>query len=254
MVKRPRRHSQPNDATASTSIPPTPAVPPIIFPPLTTDSSSPSSSSSTPPRHNGPRSTIPLLESQIVLVPRFLSPETCASYVACFSTLPLLRSAPPGRGEATRTNSRLAVEDVEFARRLFGETGLEEVTKGWEIRLGKRVLRVRGLHSRIRIYKYEEGTFFGRHYDESTWDAGSGFVSYWTLLVYLTGKEDGVEGGETAFYLPGTKKNGEKEIVVAIERGLALLHRHGGSDCLLQEGRVVTKGTKWVLRSDLVFG
>jgi hypothetical protein len=71
-------------------------------------------------------------------------------------------------------------------------------------------------------------------------------------LIYLSGKEDGVEGGETVFYRDAKKKGGE--IVVGIERGLALLHRHGGSDCLLHEGRTVTKGTKWVLRSDLVFG
>ena len=165
-----------------------------------------------------------------------------------------MKPGPPGRNEATRTNSRLAVENADFARTLFTQTGLEEVVKAWEVKVGKRVLKARGLHSKIRIYKYDERTFFGRHYDESTRDAGSGFVSYWTLLVYLTGKEDSVEGGETVFYLPGGKKDQEKEIVVDIDRGLALLHRHGGSDCLLHEGRVVTKGVKWVLRSDLVFG
>jgi hypothetical protein len=146
------------------------------------------------------------------------------------------------------------VEDAEFARKLFMQTGLEEAVKGWEVKMGKRVLKVRGLHSKIRIYKYDEGAFFGRHYDESTKDVGSGFVSYWTVLVYLTGREDGVEGGQTVFYLPDGKKGQEKEIVVDIDRGLALLHRHGGNDCLLHEGRVVAKGVKWVLRSDLVFG
>jgi hypothetical protein len=189
-----------------------------------------------------------------VLLPGFLSAETCSRYVRYFSTLPLVKPGPPGRDEATRTNSRLAVEDTEFARRLFSQTGLLEAVKGWEVKVGKRVLTVRGLHSKIRIYRYDEGTFFGRHYDESTRDSATGFVSYWTLLVYLTGREDGVEGGETVFYLPGGRKGQEKEIVVDIERGLALLHRHGGSDCLLHEGRTVTKGVKWVLRSDLVFG
>ena len=93
--------------------------------------------------------------------------------------------------------------------------------------------------------------FFGPHYDSSTRDPVSGWTSYWTMLIYLSGKEDGVEGGETVFYENG--KNG-KEIVVSIERGVALLHRYGGSDCLLHEARPVTKGTKWVLGSDLVFG
>jgi hypothetical protein len=31
---------------------------------------------------------------------------------------------------------------------------------------------------------------------------------------------------------------------------MALLHRHG-KDCLLHEGREVTAGEKWIIRSDL---
>jgi hypothetical protein len=57
-----------------------------------------------------------------------------------------------------------------------------------------------------------------------------------------------------AVFYQETKKNAMEEIVVNIERGMVLLHRHGGSYCLLHEGRPVTKATKWVLRSHLVFG
>ena len=46
------------------------------------------------------------------------------------------------------------------------------------------------------MYKYVEGQRFGRHYDDSTRDAVSGDWSEWTLLVYLSGVEDGVLGGE----------------------------------------------------------
>jgi hypothetical protein len=219
---------------SSTSAPSTKPIP-IVFPPI-------------PP----PVETlvpVTLLESQILLLPNFLPPATCKAYVSQFSALPLLPSPPPGRNEATRTNARLATEDPQFARRLFVDSGLSEVTKDWIVKLGKRILQVKGLHSNIRIYRYHEGAFFGPHYDSSTRDSVTGFTSYWTLLVYLTGHEDGVEGGETVFH-----KDAKSEIVVNIERGLALLHRHGGSDCLLHEGRTVLKGTKWVLRSDLVFG
>jgi 2OG-Fe(II) oxygenase superfamily len=193
---------------------------------------------------------ITLLPSQILLLQNFLSPATCKEYVSHFSSLQLLPSPPPGRNEAIRTNARLATEDPQFAKRLFVDTGLSQVTKDWSLKLGKRTLQVKGLHSNIRIYRYDEGTFFGPHYDSSTRDAVTGYTSYWTLLVYLTGVEDGVQGGETVFY----EGRDEKEIIVSIERGLALLHRHGGSDCLLHEGRTVTKGAKWVLRSDLMFG
>lgn len=76
----------------------------------------------------------------------------------------------------------------------------------------------------------------------------------WTLLIYLTGRGDGVLGGETAFYTEATKREKSEEIVIEPERGMALLHKHG-PDCLLHEGRIVTEDAgigKWVLRTDLV--
>lgn len=91
-------------------------------------------------------------------------------------------------------------------------------------------------------------------------------------------------GGETAFYpsnLPGNKHGGTKTaVLVETKAGMALLHKHG-DDCMLHEGptgvtqgcgrvpllerllmrmalfvpgRLVQKGVKWVLRSDVMFG
>lgn len=37
------------------------------------------------------------------------------------------------------------------------------------------------------------------HYDDSVRDPMTGAKSEWTLLIYLTGAEDGVEGGEVSF-------------------------------------------------------
>lgn len=77
-----------------------------------------------------------------------------------------------------------------------------------------------------------------------------------TLLVYLTGVEDGVEGGETVFYPEARvmskqgSKSSSSEARISLSRGLALLHRHG-HECALHEGAAVLKGTKWVLRSDV---
>jgi 2OG-Fe(II) oxygenase superfamily len=198
-----------------------------------------------------PLTSVSILDGQILVVPNFFVAETCKAFVECFSNLQLHASPPAKRDEAIRTNYRLATLNPDFANRLFAETGLQELTRDWTIKLGKRELGCKGLHSNIRIYRYDSGTFFGPHYDSCQRDAVNGFTSYWTLLVYLTGVEDGLEGGETVFY-QGTKD--VKEIVIEIERGQALLHRHGMSDCLLHEGRTVVKGTKWVLRSDLVFG
>ena len=52
------------------------------------------------------------------------------------------------------------------------------------------------LNSNIRLYKYTPSQHFNPHYDDSTRDAKTGAVSEWTLLIYLTGVEDSVQGGE----------------------------------------------------------
>jgi hypothetical protein len=46
------------------------------------------------------------------------------------------------------------------------------------------------------MYKYTPSQYFGPHYDDSVRDSETGTRSEWTVLIYLTGIEDGVEGGE----------------------------------------------------------
>ena len=78
------------------------------------------------------------------------------------------------------------------------------------------------------------------------------------MLIYLTGPATGCVGGETVFYpelgpakkFSGKASEGTEAIVVDLEVGMALLHKHG-QDCLLHEGRTVKEGEKWVIRSDL---
>ena len=80
----------------------------------------------------------------------------------------------------------------------------------------------------------------------------------WTLLIYLTGPSTGCIGGETVFYpelgpakiYSGANTDDGQPLVVGLEAGMALLHKHG-QDCLLHEGREVIEGEKWVIRSDL---
>ena len=70
--------------------------------------------------------------------------------------------------------------------------------------------------------------------------------------------KSGCQGGETVFYPevegPAFTKRKDKgmaaPIVIELDAGMALLHSHG-SECLLHEGKEVTEGEKWVIRSDL---
>ena len=85
------------------------------------------------------------------------------------------------------------------------------------------------------------------HYDDDTVDPITGTKSEWTILIYLTGVEDGVKAGETIFYPAG-----KSAVSVDLLRGRAVLHKHG-RECMPHEGARVKEGQKWILRTDLMF-
>ncbi|KAK7280017.1 hypothetical protein RJT34_25079 [Clitoria ternatea] len=170
-------------------------------------------------------------------------------------------SLGPTKGEAYRDNDRISVNDPVLADTVW-ESGLNKLVSDIKIR-GKVAV---GLNPNIRLYRYKVGQRFGRHIDESV-DLGDGRRTYYTLLVYLNGGPGEVKskpkidssnstgssfeplvGGETVFYGPRNKTVAE----VAPAEGTALLHLHGDK-CLLHEARNVTKGVKYVFRSDVVF-
>ncbi|KAJ6547438.1 hypothetical protein B0H19DRAFT_1165615 [Mycena capillaripes] len=179
-----------------------------------------------------------LLENQIVVIDDIFSPAECKSFVKFIDSLPLELTPPKKRGEAERHNHRYSITSVDFAKRLHaGNVGPARESHSF--------------NSSIRVYKYFENQYFGPHYDDDCRDSMTGAKSEWTLLIYLTGYEDGVEGGETLFYQNG-KGTSQDAIKAPLTRGTALLHRHG-RECMLHEGSPVVRGVKYVLRSDVMF-
>ncbi|KAF4632499.1 hypothetical protein G7Y89_g5620 [Cudoniella acicularis] len=160
----------------------------------------------------------------------------------------------PKKDEALRVNDRFQVTDEAFANRLWIETGLRELIcgNGESEDEGEEVMgegerkelwggEPVGLNPKIRIYRYSKGQFFGQHYDESnvmtlnTKPTSTPVKTTWTILLYLTSPATGCQGGETVFYpddLPGKKNVLEKEIVIGLETGMLLLHKHG-NECML---------------------
>jgi predicted 2-oxoglutarate/Fe(II)-dependent dioxygenase YbiX len=102
---------------------------------------------------------------------------------------------------------------------------------------GRIPLDVAGVHVPVRLYRYEVGQHFGLHQDQSYFGEG-GTQSLLTLMVYLN---DDFEGGETTFP--------EQDKSISPKAGTALLFQH----MLLHAGTRVTKGTKLVLRSDVLY-
>ncbi|KAH7915008.1 hypothetical protein BJ138DRAFT_1123068 [Hygrophoropsis aurantiaca] len=199
-----------------------------------------------------------LLEDQILLIDEFFSVEECKLFTKFIDALPLELTHPKKKGEADRVNYRFSVTSVPFAQTLhsillphlpsfpYPTSVKPPASTGHDTRRLPH-----SCNSNIRMYKYTPSQHFGPHYDDSVRDSETGAKSEWTLLIYLSGIEDGVEGGETLFYQDERGKP-RKVITAPLTRGTALLHRHG-HECMLHEGSLVQSGTKYILRSDLMF-
>ncbi|GBG30697.1 Tetraacyldisaccharide 4'-kinase [Hondaea fermentalgiana] len=182
-----------------------------------------------------------VLRDLIFAVPRCLSPEECAAWIAWgekrgFASAKQASSA----GFAFRDNGRISVHDPEVAAIIFQR--LRGVVPA-EIDGRKAV----GCSPNIRLYRYATGQRFGKHIDESNFEQDLDAWSEFTLLFYLN--DEGLDGGETVFYSGNT---GTKEALrVPPAQGLALLHWHGDR-CLVHEGANVRAGVKYLLRSDVL--
>ncbi|KAI1348036.1 hypothetical protein F5Y01DRAFT_328874 [Xylaria sp. FL0043] len=200
---------------------------------------------------------VPAFQDQIVLLRNFWPKSLCRDYLAFLSGLPLTTTPGcPKRGEATRVNDRFQILDPQFAQRLWLQTGLKGAVLEDSVKhlWGGEVV---GLNPNVRVYRYSKNQFFDCHYDDYNLvdvpsDDGSQDIpakTTWTVLLYLTSAADGVLGGETVFY-PNDRKSAREELAIAPETGMLLLHKHG-DNCLLHEGREVTGGEKWIIRTDL---
>eukprot|EP01059_Diplonema_ambulator_P018307 TRINITY_DN30590_c0_g1_i1.p1 TRINITY_DN30590_c0_g1~~TRINITY_DN30590_c0_g1_i1.p1 ORF type:complete len:186 (+),score=49.82 TRINITY_DN30590_c0_g1_i1:43-558(+) len=104
-----------------------------------------------------------------------------------------------------------------------------------------------GFNPSLRYYCYEKGQRFGEHVDTSVKTPAG--ISEYTLLIYLNGEgEHDLAGGETIFH--ATKK--KVLLSYTPKKGALLLHAHG-TRCLMHEGAVVSKGKKYVFRTDVMY-
>ena len=165
----------------------------------------------------------------------FLSDSECSALVERIEAAgpelaPITTSRGPRFDLDARNNARVMFDDAELAARLFERARLHvpESLKG---------MRPVGLNERFRCYRYEPGQQFGPHYDGAfVRDATE--RSLLTLMVYLN---DDFAGGVTAFLELGR--------IVAPSKGRALFFQHP----TLHQGCTVLRGTKYVIRSDVMY-
>jgi alpha-1,3-mannosyltransferase len=133
------------------------------------------------------------------------SPAECKQYTKFIDNLPLELTPPKKRGEAERVNYRFSVKSTEFAEKLHEIIAPHLPTFPYPASSRMRNTDARRsprfLNSNIRMYKYTSDQYFGPHYDDSVRDPDTGAKSEWTLLIYLSGIDDGVQGGEVIYFV-----------------------------------------------------
>jgi len=172
----------------------------------------------------------------IMVYKNILTPQECKALIHKIEDLgPTLATINTAIGHIhrpqTRNNDRVIFDDQALADEVFSriKSSVPQDIHG---------MQLLNANERFRCYRYKPGQRFAPHRDGSF--ERSGFErSYYSFLLYLN--ED-FEGGETKFLTDPEKS-------IKPETGMALLFQHP----LIHEGAEVTKGVKYVARTDLMY-
>ena len=172
----------------------------------------------------------------ILLIPDVLTSQECKDWIELIKAkgtepAPINTSRGTQIVSHVRNNRRAMFDDPERANELF-ERVKETVPRDIH---GMELV---GVNERLRCYEYHAGQYFAPHLDGAFFRSDDE-RSWYTFMIYLN---EGFEGGETVFLV-------EPETVITPRPGLALLFQHP----IIHEGARVTAGTKYVVRTDLMY-
>ncbi|KAG2493296.1 hypothetical protein HYH03_008432 [Edaphochlamys debaryana] len=121
-----------------------------------------------------------------------------------------------------------------------------------------------GLNCRWRLYRYDKGSVYRPHVD-GAWP-GSGikdgkyefdaFGDRWSRLTFLVYLNDGFEGGCTTYYTPAQPGSGACLEAHSVKPvcGNIMVFPHGDTmGSLVHEGAAVTSGSKYVIRTEVLY-
>jgi prolyl 4-hydroxylase len=174
-----------------------------------------------------------ILTNSIFTIDRFWTPKECEDFI--------LKSEAIGYEPATvetengqkviltvRNNNRVIYKDYQLADALW-----QKLKQFVPLQIGHS--KAVGLNELFRFYKYQPGQEFKQHRDQS-YIRDDVEASYFTFMIYLN---ENFEGGQTVF----------NEVSVQPKQGSALVFLH----TVEHQGSAVTQGTKYVLRTDIMF-
>ncbi len=170
----------------------------------------------------------------IFTIDALFSDRECEDMMHCaeasgFQAAPIVTAHGTKVAQDTRNNDRCVFDDPTLADELWQRSRAS-------IPMALSGRQAIALNERFRLYRYTPGQRFYWHAD-APFRRENGEMSLLTFMVYLNA---GYAGGSTRF---------ESARVVGA-RGQALVFQHG----LVHEGSEVTEGTKYLLRSDVMYG
>lgn len=184
------------------------------------------------------------LAQNVGVIANFLSAEECQHFID-FSESKIYEDAPVTTDHGmvmmknVRNNHRVMVDDIAEAACLY-----QRATACLPPRLNE-TWHLSRLNERLRFYRYDVGQKFDWHHDGS-YQNPAGEHSFFTFMIYLN---DGFDGGETKFAGLGSIGSSEEDLSIAPKRGMALIFEHA----IPHIGTAVTRGRKYVLRSDVMY-
>lgn len=169
----------------------------------------------------------------IFTLERFLLPHECAHFIALseqigFSEAVISTDDGDQLLKEARNNDRILYDSAELAHALFTRAlaFLPSAIDGWT---------PCGFNERFRFYRYTSEQYFKWHQD-GTHRLSAQEESFLTFIIYLN---DGYEGGATQFGWENVRP----------KAGMALVFPHR----LRHQGAPVVSGTKYVLRTDVMY-
>lgn len=174
------------------------------------------------------------INENLFLIEDFLTEKECDSYIKQFANLRFEEAKVNAGGtqvmlKEVRNNDRFMFKDELLAAALWKRALPFLVAE-------KGMYKTIGFNELMRVYKYKEGQRFKMHRD-GIYERNELECSFYSFLIYLN---DDFEGGITSF------KTGEE---VKPKKGTALVFYHK----ILHEGKEIVNGTKYVLRTDVMY-
>ncbi|GAB7341321.1 hypothetical protein MBLNU457_7590t1 [Dothideomycetes sp. NU457] len=196
------------------------------------------------------------------LIKDVLTLSECTSIIAAAETVEFIPDAPlrdDGQETSILAHNFYWIVDQAFHDKLW-----ERVRPYIPSESAGR--KARGINRRFRVYRYVPGAEYRCHidgawppsgidkndkyqYDSSPPEARQS--SLFTFLIYLN---DEFEGGETSFFIPSVREGVLNAYPVKPIMGSVAVFPHGEAQgALLHEGTGVTKGAKYIIRTDVEF-